>query len=147
MGMHLSIKIAVMFLSNLFFAIGIASISKSETIDDLVEREALFYLKFTDTPFTGELEGLQQGRISEGKKQGSWLEFWITGQLKSKGEYIDGKKTGPWLLFYTNGQLMGKGNYLEDMEDGDWLYYFRDGNINQKSSGSYKDGKKLNFNK
>ena len=147
MGMHLSIKIAVMFLLNLFFAIGIASISKSETIDDLVEREALFYLKFTDTPFTGELEGMQQGRISEGKKQGSWLEFWITGQLKSKGEYIDGKKTGPWLLFYTNGQLMSKGNYLEDMEDGDWLYYFRNGNINQKSSGSYKAGKKLNFNK
>ena len=147
MGMHLSIKIAVMFLLNLFFAIGIASISKSETIDDLVEREALFYLKFTDTPFTGELEGLQQGRISEGKKQGSWLEFWITGQLKSKGEYIDGKKTGPWLLFYTNGQLMSKGNYLEDMEDGDWLYYFRDGKINQKTSGSYKDGKKLIFNK
>ena len=147
MGMHLSIKIAVMFLLNLFFAIGIASISKSETIDDLVEREALFYLKFTDTPFTGELEGLQQGRISEGKKQGSWLEFWITGQLKSKGEYIDGKKTGPWLLFYTNGQLMSKGNYLEDMEDGDWLYYFRNGNINQKSSGSYKDGKKLIINK
>ena len=147
MGMHLSIKIAVMFLLNLFFAIGIVSISKSETIDDLVEREALFYLKFTDTPFTGELEGMQQGRIFEGKKQGSWLEFWITGQLKSKGEYIDGKKTGPWLLFYTNGQLMSKGNYLEDMEDGDWLYYFRNGNINQKSSGSYKDGKKLNFNK
>ena len=147
MGMHLSIKIAVMFLLNLFFAIGIVSISKSETIDDLVEREALFYLKFTDTPFTGELEGMQQGRISEGKKQGSWLEFWITGQLKSKGEYIDGKKTGPWLLFYTNGQLMSKGNYLEDMEDGDWLYYFRDGNINQKSSGSYKDGKKLNFDR
>ncbi len=145
--MHLSIKIAVMFLLNLFFAIGIVSISKSETIDDLVEREALFYLKFTDTPFTGELEGMQQGKLSEGKKQGSWLEFWITGQLKSKGEYIDGKKTGPWLLFYTNGQLMSKGNYLEDMEDGDWLYYFRNGNINQKSSGSYKDGKKLNFNK
>ena len=147
MGMHLLIKIAFMLLLNLFFAIGIVSISKSETIDDLVEREALFYLKFTDTPFTGELEGMQQGRISEGRKQGSWLEFWITGQLKSKGEYIDGKKTGPWLLFYTNGQLMSKGNYLEDMEDGDWLYYFRNGNINQKSSGSYKDGKKLNFNK
>ena len=147
MGMHLLIKIAFMLLLNLFFAIGIVSISKSETIDDLVEREALFYLKFTDTPFTGELEGMQQGRISEGKKQGSWLEFWITGQLKSKGEYIDGKKTGPWLLFYTNGQLMSKGSYLEDMEDGDWLYYFRDGNINQKSSGSYKDGKKLIINK
>ena len=145
--MHLSLKIAVMLLLNLFFVIGIVSISKSETIDDLVEREALFYLKFTDTLFSGELEGMQQGKISDGKKQGLWLEFWITGQLKSKGEYIDGKKTGPWLLFYTNGQLMSKGSYLEDMEDGDWLYYFRDGNINRNSSGNYRNGEKLIINK
>ena len=112
----------------------------------LVEREALYYLKFKDTPFSGELEGVQQGKISEGKKQGPWLEFWVTGQLKSKGEYIDGKKTGLWLSFYTNGQLMRKGNYLENIVDGDWLYYFRDGTINQQSSGKYKDGKKLNSN-
>ena len=144
--MHLLIKLAVLSVLTLFFVVGIISISQSETIDDLVEREALFYLKFTDTPFSGELEGIQQGRISEGKKQGSWLAFWLTGQLKSKGDYIDGKKTGPWLLFYTNGQLMGKGDYLEDLEDGDWLYYFRDGTINQQSSGNYKDGKKLNSN-
>ena len=74
------------------------------------------------------------------------MAFWVTGQLKSKGDYLDGKKTGPWLLFYTNGQLMSKGGYLEDLEDGDWLYYFRDGTINQESSGNYKDGKKLNSN-
>ena len=75
------------------------------------------------------------------------MEFWITGQLKSKGDYNDGKKTGPWLLFYTNGQLMGKGDYLENKENGKWLYYFRDGVINQKASGTYTDGKMLSDNK
>ena len=64
----------------------------------------------------GKLEGIQQGLVSEGKKQGQWLEFWITGQLKNKGEYNNGKKNGLWLLFYTNGQLMGKGNYLARIE-------------------------------
>lgn len=142
--MHLLIKLAVLPVLILFFLIGNVSVAKSETIDDLVEREGLFYLKFTDTPFSGELEGMQQGKILEGKKQGPWLEFWVTGQLKSKGDYIDSKKTGPWTLFYTNGQLLSKGNYLEDVEDGDWRYYFRDGTVNQQSSGSYKDGKKLN---
>ena len=144
--MHLLIKLAVLSVLTLFFVMGTISISKSETIDNLVEREALFYLKFTDTPFNGELEGMHRGKISEGKKQGLWLEFWVTGQLKSKGDFIDGKKIGPWLSFYTNGQLMSKGNYLEDIEDGDWIYYFRDGTINHQSSGSYKDGKKSNSN-
>lgn len=145
--MYLLIKIAVLSFLTIFFVVGIISISKSETIDDLVQREALFYLKFSDTPFSGELVGIQQGMISEGKKQGPWLEFWITGQLKSKGDYNDGKKTGPWLLFYTNGQLMGKGDYLENKENGKWLYYFRDGVINQKASGTYTDGKMLSDNK
>ena len=65
--MHLSLKIAVMLLLNLFFVIGVVSISKSETIDDLVEREALFYLKFTDTLFSGELEGMQMMQNMKGR--------------------------------------------------------------------------------
>ena len=141
--MYLTIKILVFTLLITFFLGGIVSISKSETIDDLVQREGMFYLKFSDIPFSGELEGIQQGLVSEGKKQGKWLEFWIAGQLKNKGEYNNGKKNGLWLLFYTNGQLMGKGNYLEDREDVEWQYYLRDGTINQETSGNYKDGRKI----
>ena len=141
--MYLTIKIVIFTLLITFFLGGIVSISNSETIDDLVQREGMFYLKFSDIPFSGELEGIQQGLVSEGKKQGQWLEFWITGQLKNKGEYKNGKKNGLWLLFFTNGQLMGKGNYLEDREDGEWQYYLRDGTINQETSGNYKDGRKI----
>lgn len=141
--MHFTKKVLVNSFIILFLTIGTVSISKSEIIDELVQREGLFYLKFTDIPFDGQVEGIQQGLIQKGRKQGKWLEFWVTGQLKSKGEYINGKKTGPWLLFYTNGQLFGKGDYLEDKEDGEWLFYFRDGKINQKKSGNYKEGNKI----
>ena len=140
--MHFITKFLVNSFLLIFFTIGTVSICKSETIDALVQREGLFYLKFTDVPFNGELEGIQQGLISKGKKQGQWLEFWVTGQLKSRGEYDDGRKNGPWLLFYTNGQLLGKGNYLEDKEDGEWQFYFRDGTINNEKSGNYKEGNK-----
>ena len=71
--MYLIIKILVFTLLITFFLGGIVSISKSETIDDLVQREGMFYLKFSDIPFSGELEGIQQGLVSEGKKQGQWL--------------------------------------------------------------------------
>lgn len=140
--MHFIKKILVHSFLILFFTTGTVSICNSETIDDLVQREGLFYLKFTDIPFNGELEGIQQGLISEGRKQGQWLEFWVTGQLKSKGMYIDGKKMETWLFFYTNGQLLGKGDYLEDKETGQWQFYFRDGKINQEKSGNYMEGKK-----
>ena len=42
------------------------------TIDDLVIRAGLYYKKFTATPFTGEVEGLDQGKFKQGKKEGSW---------------------------------------------------------------------------
>ena len=53
--MYLIIKILVFTLLITFFLGGIVSISKSETIDDLVQREGMFYLKFSDMPFSGEL--------------------------------------------------------------------------------------------
>ena len=83
--MHLLIKLAVLSVLTLFFVVGIISISQSETIDDLVEREAQFYLKFTDTPFSGELEGIQQGRISEGKNKVLGWHFGLPVSLKAKG--------------------------------------------------------------
>ena len=41
-----------------------------ETVDwdDLVERDGLFYKKFTDVPFTGEVTGQKQGRLKNGEK-------------------------------------------------------------------------------
>ena len=46
------------------------SVSWSEDIDwnDLVERDGLFYKKFTDVPFTGKVTGVEQGSLKNGKK-------------------------------------------------------------------------------
>ena len=55
--MYLIIKILVFTLLITFFLGGIVSISKSETIDDLVQREGMFYLKFSDIPFQWRIGG------------------------------------------------------------------------------------------
>ena len=47
--------IVILFVSLL------SSPSWSETMDDLVERDGLYYKKFTNTPFTGEVSGIQSG--------------------------------------------------------------------------------------
>ena len=42
------------------------------TMDDLVQREGLYYQKFTDVPFTGEIdEGLERGNFKNGKTEGT----------------------------------------------------------------------------
>ena len=62
------------------------------TMDDLVERDDLYYKKFTDVPFTGEIdEGLKRGNFKNGRKEGPWIGYHENGQLHYKGEYKNGK--------------------------------------------------------
>ena len=77
--------------------------SWSETIDDLVLREGLWYKKFTDVPFTGEIEGRISGGFIDGKFDGLFVHYWENGQLQTKGVYRDGKKEGNWVYFWMDG--------------------------------------------
>ena len=66
------------------------------TMDDLVERNDLYYKKFTNVPFTGEISGLQNGKFKNGIKDGEWLVFHENGQLWYKTNWEDGEKSGPF---------------------------------------------------
>ena len=50
----------------------VPSVALAETMDDLVERDWIYYKKFTDTPFTGKVTGTWQGSIRDGKQEGPW---------------------------------------------------------------------------
>ena len=39
-----------------------------ETMDDLVVRDGLYYQKFSDVPFTGEVTGKIQGSLKNGMR-------------------------------------------------------------------------------
>ena len=60
-------------------------------VDDLVEREAIYYKKFTDVPFSGKVTGKkEQGSFKNGKKEGPWVNYYDNGQLTYKGDYKNG---------------------------------------------------------
>ena len=62
------------------------------TLGDLVERDGLYYEKFTDAPFNGKVTGDKQGSFKDGKRDGAWVTYHENGQLWSKGNYKNGKK-------------------------------------------------------
>ena len=80
--------------------------SKDVSIDDLVQRDGLYYEKFTDVPFTGNVTGKIQGKISKGKGNGEWLTYYENGQLKEKYNIKDGELEGEWLKYNENGRLI-----------------------------------------
>ena len=58
-------RIVFIFLVYIFFCFSV--IAENISFDNLMKRNDLFYKKFTDTPFTGEIkQGQEQGFIQEG---------------------------------------------------------------------------------
>ena len=110
----------------------------SQIIDDFVERDGKYYLKFTDESFSGKVEGKVQGTLKDGVWHGKYIEYWDNGQLEEKGTYKDGKQEGLWKKYRKNGQLWWKRNYKDGKEEGLWEVFNKGGTL-QKTE-TYKNG-------
>jgi antitoxin component YwqK of YwqJK toxin-antitoxin module len=95
------------------------ALGQEVTMDDLVITNGLYYKKFTNVPFTGEVTG------------------------KIQGQFKDGKPDGPWVFYYDNGQLSLEGTYKDGKADGPWISFNKDGTVDEKNTGTYKDGVKV----
>ena len=123
-----------------------ASGAFATSFGDLVERDGLYYKKFTDEPFTGSLdEGESWGVLKNGKREGPWVTDYVNGQLSWKGVFKSGKREGPWVAYWANGQLRFKGAYKNGEREGPWIAYFDDGTKWEGLSGTYRDGKKVSY--
>ena len=112
------------FLSSLFLLSGCDSMFESETVEysELIERDSLFYKKYTHVPYTGRVSGKEQGSIKKGKREGEWYKFYENGQLKEKSTYKNGEEIGEIIAYYENGQLKAKvGGNKDNEPDGDWV--------------------------
>ena len=113
------------------------------TMDDLVQREGLYYQKFTDVPFTGELnEGSFRGLFKDGRIEG-YFEIYLLGRLTNRGFLSNGKKEGKHEIYHPNGQLFAKGNFNNDKQDGMWFVYNDDGTVDLEATGTFKNGVKV----
>ncbi len=107
---------------------------------DLVERDGLYYKKFTDVPFTGNVTGKKQGSFRNGKKEGPWVSYHENGQFGGKGTFKDGKEDGSWVYYHENGKVSMKLTYVEGKLDGPFVSYYENGRLQEQ--GTLKDGKR-----
>ena len=99
----------------IFFLSLLSSPSWSESFDELEERDGIYYKKFSDAPFSGEISGifsyidtLYQGSMKDGKREGEWVFYHDNGQLWQKGVYKNGKSVGEWVIYNRYGTLLSK---------------------------------------
>ena len=97
----------------------LSSPSWSMSLELLVDRDGLYYPKFSDVPFTGEVTGKSQGYLQNGKREGLWVGYWDDGQSYNKGTFKNGKQEGVWITYNDNGVLRSKDNYKDGVKIGD----------------------------
>ncbi len=74
------------------------------------------------------------GSISHGES----INYYPSGQVKAKGNYVNGNKNEEWVWFYSNGQEKQKGWYANGSKEGKWEYYYENGKL--KLIESYLNG-------
>jgi len=110
----------------------IASCSPKEVhLDQLVERQDVFFEINSETPFTGTI-----------------VNYHENGQLKSRSSVENGKDNGRADRYYENGQLSMTGNFKNGVLDGLEEMYYRNGQLNsvRNFSNGYLDGLSTNYN-
>jgi antitoxin component YwqK of YwqJK toxin-antitoxin module len=132
---HLTVLLTIVFISL------ISSPSWSETIGNLVKRNDLYYKKFTNVPFTGEIsEEKYKGHFKDGLKNGSWQYYTESEQLEREESWKDGVREGRWAFYRKDGSLERSGNVKNDKQEGTWEQYSKDGQLS--SLENYKNGAK-----
>ena len=132
---HLTTLITILFISLL----SSPSFSDTLTVDELVRRDGLFYKKFSNEPFTGDIKGKSIGSIKNGKRIDNWEDYHNNGQLHISKTFVDGKEHGLWVGYHENGRLWGRGKINMGSEVGLWEFFYENGNLEKR--GHYKQGR------
>ncbi|MDR2971430.1 MAG: hypothetical protein LBU83_05825 [Bacteroidales bacterium] len=69
-----------------------------------------------------------------GKRQGVWKEYYITGELKSQGHYINSNQEGNWKFYFENQRIEVEGLYKNGKKEGVWYWYYPNGAILQEEN-------------
>ena len=115
-------------------------------MDEIVKRDDTFYRKFSNIPFSGHIESYHPngqlkiiGDLSDGKKVGNWIEYYLSGIKKSEGQFANGKKDGPWVYYFLNANIKEKQFFIDGYKDGLWEKFDVHGTVVQTES--YQNGK------
>lgn len=60
---------------------------------------------------------------------GSYESYYISGELKSKGQYVNNETYGQWKYYYESGKLKMQGQLKNNSNHGLWSYYFENGEL------------------
>ena len=80
-----------------------SSIGWTETMDDLIKKDTIYYKKFTEVPFTGKIDGKEQGSMKNGKREGSWVSYWDNAKREGSWDRRLHSSLSYWVSYLKSG--------------------------------------------
>ena len=119
---------------------------KGVNYDELEQRESIWYLIGSDTPYTGKAFTLYENgkkesnqNFKDGKLYGLFTRWYENGQKEVEGNRKDGKPDGLQMAWHENGQKKAEANHKDGKMHGLQLGWYRNGQ--KRKEGNFKDGK------
>ena len=106
-----------------------------ENLQETTHKEAFYYTNKLKTD--GEVLYYFKGKIStdknifrkifyeNGKPNGTFYEYYSSGELKESGSYENGLRNGNWKEYYKNGKILKKGRYKDNEKIGIWKVFYK----------------------
>ncbi|HWD89534.1 MAG TPA: hypothetical protein VG367_15490 [Mucilaginibacter sp.] len=83
---------------------------------------------------------MTEGQFKNGKKDGTWTDYFIGGKKREEATYKDGVLNGPYRSYNNDHSTVAlSGNYVNGMREGDWEMFNMDGKVME--TDKYRNGK------
>jgi antitoxin component YwqK of YwqJK toxin-antitoxin module len=117
---------------------------KEVNFEELEEREGIYYVSGSDTPYTGKSFTLNENgkkaskrNFKDGKQDGLQTRWYENGQKKNEANGKDGKMDGLYTEWFENGQKKVEANYKDGKMDGLVVEWHENGQ--KKGEATFKD--------
>lgn len=82
-----------------------------------------------------------RGLERDGRREGTWVEYWPGGTPASEGEYEGDLRRGTWRFWDEDGSPSSSGGYARSRREGRWVSWHPGGE--RRSEGRYEDGRRV----
>ncbi len=89
----------------------------------------IIYGKDIQSPDFSATDKVEEGKLFQSKKEGTWTTYFKTGKMKMIAEYKQGKPNGKFIKFYENGKPKEKGIYVDNHFYDTLFRYYPNGNL------------------
>lgn len=75
---------------------------------------------------------VEEGKYTDSKKVGAWIEYYPNGKLKNKITFENGRPNGYAIMYHENGKISEEGMWKNNRWVGDYKMYYENGQVMQE---------------